>query len=240
MSQAGGTLITKAERALAKEAMLVLHFQGKSPKEIADELNCSQSYVRRSLPDMLDLEAERLAEITKREITSQIGTLHFLRSEVLREWRRSCEDRTETAERTEGEFGSPEDMVSGKPGKIKSSSSTTKTAGLGDPRYIEQLRAIQADIRRILRLDKDDALRDALANIHITQVNVSANPFIPINLPPISEVAALMAEFGMSPDGMPLPDALPAPQSDEDGDSDAAPEEIVISSGLRAFGSGDA
>ncbi|MGI4790369.1 MAG: hypothetical protein ACRYFS_16140, partial [Janthinobacterium lividum] len=89
----------------------------------------------------------------------------------------------------------------------------------GDPRLVEQLRALMADQRRLLRLDKDEMLQDVLARSNFTQININAGdgPMVPIvAMTPqaLAETAELLFALGMNPDGTVLKKRLDAPESE--------------------------
>lgn len=222
------TSITAAQRRLTNTQIVYEHTKGKTPREIAENVGYSVGHIYKILPRLLDEQALGMRSTLQRELVTQIIQLRWLHSEASAAWERSGGQRTETHERTEGQFiGSEEgEAPELRPGRLKASSSMRQTQGMGDPRYLEQMRATLADIRRILRLDRDDPLREALTEINLTQVNVNAqNPLIPVVLPPTSEIAALMAQFGMNLDG--TVKRLPAPEDATEGQGGDVIEGVV-------------
>ena len=174
-----GHALTQAQRQtydLWDQQILLLKLRGRTSLEISTEIGCSEIHVRRRIPKLLDAEAKRFTELADLEIQTQLASLEQLLSQLWQQWERSCKDHEETETETTG-GGSYREVSGGQLESVPSGMFQQRSRGLkygktGDPRLVEQIRAAMADRRKLLRLDKDETLRDVLERASFTRSSV--------------------------------------------------------------------
>lgn len=195
--------VERAARERRNELMIYYVNRGWTAAKIAEEVGLTHRTVQTMLPKLLDKQTSRIAELAKREIVIQLGQVTHLYMEVYEQWEKSKEKRSEDIVKVEGEEESQEPENSKKPRKAaKITQTTTKIDGLGDPRYITELRALQDRKLKLLGLEKPESLAVVLQNITMNQWSVSGRTAQAVNQPvytpaELEEIARTATDLGL-------------------------------------------
>ena len=222
------SIVDKAAKKVRDAKMVNLVMQGKTKETIAKECNISVATVRNKLPELLDKEGEKNADLIRREMTLQLGILHNMLEKALTQFDKSCQASLEVEKVDEGYIPEKDDpngmgVTSGKTsaGKLanpRRSVRTKHTQNLGDPRFLAEARQIMADRRKLLGMDQEE-IRTLVINQFFGNNNEIINNQVNLSMEETEEMVRLMSAMNIGVDGLLMPpanstatNALPEPE----------------------------
>lgn len=139
----GGRKNTKLAVEARRHQSRLMVLNGWTRKEIAEHFGIVESMVSRDLAAELEASKERWAEDLYKRRCDTADRLAHIRNEALEAWNRSCDERQiRQTQQKDGANGNGE----------RSASLRTEDRD-GDPRFLAEARAAEADIRKLWGMD---------------------------------------------------------------------------------------